>query len=69
MGRKGISITFYDSDEELQSLHVIEEKYNMRIDLLSLDNMDVFEKTMKENIEFSVCFKFYFISWRKRLLK
>lgn len=67
MGRKGISITFYDSDEELQSLHVIEEKYNMRIDLLSLDNMDVFEKTMKENIEFYVCFIIYFISWRKRL--
>ena len=60
MGRKGISITFYDSDEELQSLHVIEEKYNMRIDLLSLDNMDVFEKTMKENIEFYVCFIIYF---------
>ena len=67
MGRKGISITFYDSDEELQSLHVIEEKYNMRIDLLSLDNMDVFEKTMKENIEFYVCFIIYFILWRKRL--
>lgn len=48
MGRKGISITFYEKEEELQGLHVIEEKYDMKMNVLSLDNMDIFEKTIKD---------------------
>lgn len=60
MGRKGISITFYEKEGELEGLHVIEDKYDMKVNELSLDNMDVFEKTIKDSLAFSVCFQFSF---------
>lgn len=55
MGRKGISITFYEKEGELEGLHVIEDKYDMKVNELSLDNMDVFEKTIKDSLAFFVC--------------
>lgn len=49
MGRKGISITFFDTEQELEGLTVIKKKYDMNIEEVSLDNMDTFEKKIKES--------------------
>lgn len=50
MGRKGVSFTFYESEAELVGLNVIKEKYDMSINELSLENMDLFEKTIQDSL-------------------
>lgn len=56
MGRKGVSITFYESEEEdMPKLKEVEEKYNMPITPLSMSDVETFEKTVKDALKWVVC--------------
>ena len=66
MGRKGISFTFYENEEELAGLSVIKEKYDMSVNELSLEDMDSFEKTIQESFALNVCFRL-FLSCHQKL--
>ena len=57
MGRKGVSFTFYENEEELKKLHVIEERFNMKVSLLSMDKIDEFEEAIKESLMYIVCLR------------
>lgn len=57
MGRKGVSITFYESEQDdMPKLKEVEEKYNMPIMPLSMSDVETFEKTVKEALKWIVCF-------------
>lgn len=57
MGRKGVSITFYESElEDMPKLKEVEEKYNMPITPLSMKDVETFEKTVKDALKWAVCF-------------
>ena len=57
MGRKGVSITFYESElEDMPKLKEVEEKYNMPITPLSMKDVETFEKTVKDALKWVVCF-------------
>ena len=52
MGRKGVSITFYESElEDMPKLKEVEEKYNMPITPLSMKDVETFEKTVKDALK------------------
>ena len=57
MGRKGVSITFYESElEDMPKLKEVEAKYNMPITPLSMKDVETFEKTVKDALKWVVCF-------------
>lgn len=57
MGRKGVSITFYESElEDMPKLKEVEAKYNMPITPLSMKDVETFEKTVKDALKWTVCF-------------
>lgn len=58
MGRKGVSITFYESElEDMAKLKEVEEKYNMPIKPLLLNDLEAFEKTIKEALKYACLFE------------